>query len=246
MEIGSKLKKARTEKGFTQEQTADALGVSRQTVSNWENNRSYPDIISVIKMSEIYSISLDHLLKEDDSMSKKQTYMDYLEESTNTVKAKRNLEKVILFSVYFLVWAIAEVVFWTVKGEMTAIYTVIFRWLLLPLLTLIVTAIIARNDYWGKANWFCVPAAAAVFFLTIPYTRFAFNDLPPDANIGTVATFAFIWPNFRYMIVGILAALCGLSFGSLMRYKKQQTLDSRERPSLAEQASPDDQTMPDD
>ena len=63
MEIGSKLKKARNEKGLTQEQTADALGVSRQTISNWENNKSYPDIISVKKMSEIYSISLDHLLK---------------------------------------------------------------------------------------------------------------------------------------------------------------------------------------
>ena len=37
------------------------LGVSRQTISNWENEKSYPDIISVIKMSECYDISLDYL-----------------------------------------------------------------------------------------------------------------------------------------------------------------------------------------
>ena len=68
MEIGSKLKKARNENGITQEQAAELLGVSRQTISNWENNKSYPDIISVIKMSDYYSVSLDHLLKEDIGM----------------------------------------------------------------------------------------------------------------------------------------------------------------------------------
>lgn len=52
MEIGSKLKNARNEKGITQEQAAELLGVSRQTISNWENNKSYPDIVSVIKMSD--------------------------------------------------------------------------------------------------------------------------------------------------------------------------------------------------
>lgn len=96
MEIGNKLKKARNDKGITQEQAAELLDVSRQTISNWENNKSYPDIISVIKMSDIYSVSLDHLLKEGNSM--KQTYQDFLEESTNTVKARRKLEKIMLFS----------------------------------------------------------------------------------------------------------------------------------------------------
>ena len=65
MEIGSRLKNARSEHGLTQEQVAEELGVSRQSISNWENNRSYPDIVSVIKLSDLYSISLDELLKED-------------------------------------------------------------------------------------------------------------------------------------------------------------------------------------
>ena len=95
MEIGIKLKNARTEKGLTQEQAAELLGVSRQTVSNWENNKSYPDIISVIKMSDIYSVSLDHLLKEEVSVDK--NYCEFLEESTNTVNAKRRVEKIFYF-----------------------------------------------------------------------------------------------------------------------------------------------------
>ena len=132
MEIGSKLKKARNEKGITQEQAAELLGVSRQTVSNWENNKSYPDIVSVIKMSDIYSVSLDHLLKEEKSM--KQTYQEFLEESTNTVKAKRDLGKVILLCSYFVVWAVAVIVFWNVSGSVTAGLDITLRWILLPLL----------------------------------------------------------------------------------------------------------------
>ena len=63
MDIGGKIKKSRTDAKITQEQAAQALGISRQTISNWENERSYPDIVSVLKMSDLYSVSLDYLLK---------------------------------------------------------------------------------------------------------------------------------------------------------------------------------------
>ena len=86
-DIGSKIKAARIEKKLTQEQVAELLGVSRQTISNWENEKSYPDIISVIKMSECYDVSLDYLLKGEQKMK---TYYDYLEESTNVVKSNAN------------------------------------------------------------------------------------------------------------------------------------------------------------
>lgn len=65
MDIGTKIKNARLAAGLTQEQAAGALGVSRQTVSNWENGKTYPDIISVVKMSDLYHVTLDHLLKEE-------------------------------------------------------------------------------------------------------------------------------------------------------------------------------------
>ena len=81
-DIGCKIKAARIEKKLTQEQVAELLGVSRQTISNWENEKSYPDIISVIKMSECYDVSLDYLLKGEQKMK---SYYDYLEEITNVV-----------------------------------------------------------------------------------------------------------------------------------------------------------------
>lgn len=68
MDIGQKLKECRTAAGLSQESLAQQLGVTRQTVSSWENNRSYPDIGSIIKLSDLYGLSLDELLKEDTAM----------------------------------------------------------------------------------------------------------------------------------------------------------------------------------
>lgn len=70
MEIGQKLKTKRTEAGLSQEALAERIGVSRQTISSWENNRSYPDIGSILKLSDLYDVSLDELLKEDENMRK--------------------------------------------------------------------------------------------------------------------------------------------------------------------------------
>ena len=64
MTIHEKLKAARTRANLTQEQVIAQLGISRQTLSNWENGRSSPDIPSVVKLSDLYGISLDQLLKE--------------------------------------------------------------------------------------------------------------------------------------------------------------------------------------
>lgn len=93
MEIGKKMKDARMRSGFTQESVAEKVNVSRQTISNWENEKSYPDIISVIELSNLYSISLDELLKGDEKM------MEHLEESTNVVKSTRKLIGAILLNI---------------------------------------------------------------------------------------------------------------------------------------------------
>jgi len=218
MEIGSKLKKARNEKGITQEQAAELLGVSRQTISNWENNKSFPDIVSVIKLRDSYSVSLDHLLKEEKSM--KQTYQEFLEESTNTVKAKNNLSKSIIFATYFIVWIIAMVVFWTMQDNVEAYIfnsvEIILRWIMLPLLLLVLTVMVAKNNYFGRAKWIFV-VGAAITFLTVPYTRYIV--IPYEGFSYYLRRF----PNIPYMLVGIAVAICGLIVGTLWRNSLQRT-----------------------
>lgn len=96
MEIGAKLKEARKQAGLTQEKVAENIQVSRQTISNWENEKSFPDIVSVIKLSNLYSVSLDNLLKGDQEM------MDHLEKSTNIVKSNQKLIVAFLINVALL------------------------------------------------------------------------------------------------------------------------------------------------
>lgn len=101
MEIGKKLKNARIEAGLTQEKAAEKIDVSRQTISNWENEKSYPDIISVIALSDLYSVSLDELLKGDQKMA------EHLEESTNIVKSNKKLTGAILLNIILMILLIA-------------------------------------------------------------------------------------------------------------------------------------------
>ncbi len=85
MEIGKKLKEARQMSGLTQENVAEKLNVSRQTISNWETEKFYPDILYVLQLSDLYQVSLDELLKGDEHM------IQHLENSTNTVKSNRKI-----------------------------------------------------------------------------------------------------------------------------------------------------------
>jgi transcriptional regulator with XRE-family HTH domain len=68
MEIGQRLSRARTGAQLTQKQVAETLHVTRSTISNWENSRSYPDIASLVQLTTLYQMSLDQLIKEDDGI----------------------------------------------------------------------------------------------------------------------------------------------------------------------------------
>jgi transcriptional regulator with XRE-family HTH domain len=68
MTIGEQLSTARQQHQLTQQQVAAQVHVARQTISNWETGRSYPDIASLITLSTIYTLSLDSLLKGDGDM----------------------------------------------------------------------------------------------------------------------------------------------------------------------------------
>lgn len=97
MEIGAKLKDARMRAGMTQEKVAEEIQVTRQTISNWENEKSFPDIVSVIRLSSLYGISLDQLLKGDEEM------IEHLEKSTNIVKSNQKLIAAIIANVLLVI-----------------------------------------------------------------------------------------------------------------------------------------------
>lgn len=70
MNIGDKIKENRLKKEWTQEQLAQLLNVSRSAVSGWEVGRNYPDLETVIAISDLFHLPLDNLLREEKEMSK--------------------------------------------------------------------------------------------------------------------------------------------------------------------------------
>ena len=86
MELSKQIKKYRMEANLSQEELAEKIFVSRQTISNWENDKSYPDIKSLVLISEVFQISLDNLIKGDLERMKKeidvQEYAKFQKDST--------------------------------------------------------------------------------------------------------------------------------------------------------------------
>lgn len=211
MEIGNIIKNARNKAMLTQEQAAEALGVSRQTISNWENGKSYPDIISVIKMSDLYSVSLDHLLKEEASM--KQTYREFLEESTNTVKSRERLSTVILTLVTLGIWALSVIAFWLGKdGPGSAGYSLVVLWAVLPTLFFTVSYIIGQHNYFGKLKWLSAPLFGIMYSLSGSITVIALEEI-------TYKT--IVWPDLSKFPIGLSISLAGLGIGSFICQRKR-------------------------
>ncbi|CRH22468.1 XRE family transcriptional regulator (fragment) [Carnobacterium maltaromaticum] len=74
MTIGKNIAAKRKERSWTQKQLAEVLNVSDKTISSWENERTYPDIVMLIQLSDTFNLSLDKLIREDLKMVKEFDY----------------------------------------------------------------------------------------------------------------------------------------------------------------------------
>lgn len=221
MEIGSKLKEARMRTDFTQEQVSEAIGVSRQTISNWENEKSYPDIISVIKLSDLYDVSLDYLLKGKE-ITPMLSYMDYLEESTNTVKSKQKLMKMLLVGIYVVLWAACLVWFWLGQGTdggFAMAYSLVVFYLILPVVTFVLSLLIGKDAGWGFSKWIMPFFFGAMFSLEYFGTFAMANNLAfGNRNL----------PGLEDAIPGFVISILGLGIGLIIKKRRQKKYGLKE------------------
>jgi transcriptional regulator with XRE-family HTH domain len=206
MEIGNKLKEARNRANLTQEQVAEALAVSRQSVSNWENNRFYPDIVSVIKMSDLYSVSLDTLLKVESPMS---NYYQFLEESTNVVKSRQKLTKLLEILSFVVIWAVAVLVFWLFSAPEGAMgYAIIALYIVLPITTFVISILIGKDITWGKLRW--------LFFLFFGF-MFMMMEYATFSTANMISFHKVNLPDITLLLVGGMISLSGLGIGKMIQ-----------------------------
>ena len=129
MTLGEKLSKLRKEYNYTQEQLADILGVSRQSISKWESDIAYPETEKLIELGKIFECSMDYLLKDEvaektgDSVSESYFTEKVTENSKkvltdkNKGKAKKILKIIgIILAVFLVVDIISMILYFCVLG----------------------------------------------------------------------------------------------------------------------------------
>lgn len=118
MEIAAQIRKHRKDNGLSQEDLAKKIFVSRQTVSNWENEKSYPDIHSLLLLSSLFNISVDELIKGD---------VQVMKQEVDREKIERFNSESAVFTVLLIVSVIAFIplVVW-LKGWGIALWAILF------------------------------------------------------------------------------------------------------------------------
>ncbi len=121
MELGNQIKKYRNKLCLSQDALAEKIYVSRQTISNWENGKSYPDVNSLVLLSEVFKTSIDHLVKGDVEIMKEQVKS----EDTRSFKRLNTLYFILFLALmvspipllYFL--GIAGIALWAILAVAT-------------------------------------------------------------------------------------------------------------------------------
>ena len=108
MEIGNRIKSLRARAGMSQEDLAGRIYVSRQTISSWENDKTYPDVQSLLLLSEIFDVTVDSLIKED-----VMTMTKTIDSDVRTMKQMAWVMVVfLLLMIAAMAWLVVQTVVW--------------------------------------------------------------------------------------------------------------------------------------
>ena len=218
MNIGTRLKEARTAAKLTQEQAAEVLGVSRQTISNWENEKTYPDIMSIVKISDLYEISLDRLLKDEKALQPAEPEGEETKAVDMAIKESR--QPVIIMAVAYLgIWVISILGFWLFAGnEHIAPYSLVHLWILLPVATFVIALFAGRQYGWRREAWM-VAAGLGVMYMLAVYGTTGVADMLSLESLEE--------PQWEALPMGILVAIEGMAIGASLRYWKMHRLEKQ-------------------
>lgn len=127
MTLGEKIARQRKELNYTQEQLADILGVSRQSISKWESDIAYPETDKLIELGKLFDCSMDYLLKEEVTEKSGAQTSDFTEKikeisrkvmtEKNKGKAKKILKIIgIILAVVLTIDIISMILYFLVQG----------------------------------------------------------------------------------------------------------------------------------
>lgn len=108
MEIGHRIKSYRTQLGMSQDALAERVYVSRQTISSWENDKTYPDVQSLLILSEVFGATIDDLVKGDVEAMTKTLDSD----AKTMLRLGYVMIAFLLLMILALVWVSVQLIVW--------------------------------------------------------------------------------------------------------------------------------------
>ena len=161
---GEYLKDLRVKNNYSQEKLGELLGLSRQSISKWEQGYAIPDTENLLKLSELYGVSVDALLKcggeeEIQSPTQAETERTSEEESVKPPKRKRGW--------FFISYPILAVIVYAIIGAKFKTVGWATGWTVLLTIPLYYTGVIAVEK--KKPVIFCYPALTLIVFFISGY-----------------------------------------------------------------------------
>lgn len=95
--LAENLKKARKNSGYSQDEVATKLSITRQSISKWENGHAYPDVISLKLLCDLYDISMDEIIKDDEVIKKRKK--EIIQEKEEVESPKKESKNEIMFMI---------------------------------------------------------------------------------------------------------------------------------------------------
>lgn len=198
MTFGTRLKQARIKQNLTQQQLAEQLHVSRQTISGWENERTYPDIDALIALSDLFGLSLDDLIRGDHKLA-----ADMQAKAQAATKAQR---------AYWVLLVAVAILMVLVLGALFA-----WPWLQTPplvqaMIVIVLSCSVAALQFVRQRYWYLRrPKLLSI------YTRFAI------LFIGVIAFLILLYLAFGlslefYAAGGAALAVSGVALGHAIKH----------------------------
>ncbi|SCT01527.1 helix-turn-helix domain-containing protein [Staphylococcus caeli] len=115
MEISAKIKVLREQKHWSQEALAEILGITRQSISQWELNKVYPSIDILSKVSDLLDVTLDELIKGDKQF--KRIIIDTYQQPVNALKKSHPMNGwEFLARFWWLFFPVAGMIWWMIQS----------------------------------------------------------------------------------------------------------------------------------
>lgn len=213
MTLGEKICTLRTGKGLSQEDLAQCLELSRQSVSKWETGQSVPDLEKIIRLADLFGVSVDELVREGERPQPPQP-----EPQIVYVKEKREWTAAQKLGICLLAAGGALTLLGLAYGGALPLVGVALLVLGLPLL-------LAKKHPWIALGWTCIVLSLLVFN---PYT-----SVVPWGLIGGVRMFLSCYPEHWYYATqlgvsisvsrGVLAVVLIVFTWRAWRTKRQET-----------------------